>query len=130
MTNKIVRKNIILFYITAKNMNNFRKTLVNTIVLLWREETIYENWVAETQYQEEWEHKVRITSLSFKDLQFLEKTTDIQNQTLKMYWLLDSWIETKDKIKRNWQIFKVLSKYVAQNMNWPHHNKFYIQKIG
>lgn len=102
----------------------------NEILLKRKEETVYEDWISKRVYAEEVTIPCRVCNLNYRDLQLLQKTADIQNNTKKLFTEKDVEIWVKDLVIFENKEYKVVAEYNPQNKTEIHHKKFYIQMIA
>ena len=92
--------------------------------------TVYENWISRKTYTEECTPvKCRISSLSYKDLQLISDTDNIQKSVMKMYTNSNIDIDPKDIIVWDNKERTVIAHYTPQDKSKIHHNKFFIKKV-
>lgn len=92
--------------------------------------TTYENWISKKTYTEQCRPvKCRISSLSYKDLQLISDTDNVQRNVMKMYASSNVEIDPKDIIEWEWKEWTVIAHYKPQDKSKVHHNKFFIKKV-
>lgn len=103
----------------------------NTVYIRKRiETTVYEDWIAKKQYQnEDTPVSCRVSSLNYKDLQLLQGIDDVQVNVQKLYTLPDVEIKPTDYVIWKWESYQVIAQYQAQDKYWNHHNKYFIKLV-
>lgn len=92
--------------------------------------TSYVDWISKKTYVEQCRPvKCRISSLSYKDLQLISDTDNIQRNVMKMYTNSKEDIDPKDIIVWENKEWTVIAHYTPQDKNKIHHNKFFIKKV-
>ena len=104
---------------------------INEVIIRKREEeTSYENWISKKTYKEQdTPIKCRISSLSYKDLQLISDTDNVQRNVMKMYADVGIDINPKDIIIWNNQERTIIAHYQPQNSTRIHHNKYFIKAV-
>jgi len=104
---------------------------INEIIIKKRNAiTSYVNWISKKTYTEESKPiKCRISSLSYKDLQLISDTDNIQRNVMKMYTNANVEIDPKDIIQWDWKEWTVIAHYMPQDKSKIHHSKFFIKKV-
>lgn len=104
---------------------------INTAVIKKRSSTIsYTDWISKKTYTEqETPIKCRISHLSYKDLQLLSDTDDVQRKVMKLYANASVEIDEKDLITWNNKDWKVIAHYQPQDKTKIHHNKYFIKIV-
>lgn len=104
---------------------------INEVIIRKRqEETIYWDWISKKIYvNQDSPVKCRISSLSYKDLQLISDTDNIQRSVMKMYVNSNVDIDTKDIIIRDNKERTVIAHYKPQDKFKIHHNKYFIKKV-
>ena len=73
--------------------------------------------------------KCRISWLSYRDFQFLDKIKDVSIGIAKLYTLPEVELYKEDFIIINDRKYQLYSKYPVSWRNSTHHNQFYIKII-
>lgn len=102
---------------------------INEITLKKQGTTTYEDGISKKNYGEESTVKCRISSLSYKDLQLLSDTDNVQRNVMKMYVNASVDIDPKDEIVWNGEQWTVIAHYTPQDKTKIHHNKYFIKKV-
>ena len=95
-----------------------------------KEKTVYADWISKKEYVNiDNPVKCRISSLSYKDLQLISDTDNVQRNVMKMYtdWAIA--IEPKDLIVWNDKEWTIIAHYQPQDKTKIHHNKYFIKKV-
>ena len=103
----------------------------NTATIISRKETtVYEDGISKKQYEQiSTPIRCRISNLSYKDLQLIQDTDDVKVKIQKMFTSPNVDIKATDYILFCGQRYQVITKYVAQDANAPHHNKYFIKLV-
>lgn len=104
---------------------------INEVIIRKREEkTKYEDWISKKVYINlDYPIQCRISSLSYKDLQLLSDTDNVQRNVMKMYASSSINIDPKDLIVWNNKEWTVIAHYQPQDKTKIHHNKYFIKKV-
>lgn len=104
---------------------------INEVLIRNKEEkTSYENWISKKTYiNQDRPIRCRISSLSYKDLQLISDTDNIQRKVMKMYADVGIEINPKDLIIWNNKERTVIAHYQPQNSTKIHHNKYFIKMV-
>lgn len=104
---------------------------INEVIIKKRNEiTSYVNGISKKTYTEQSRPvKCRISSLSYKDLQLISDTDNIQRNVMKMYTSSNEEIDPKDIIVWENKEWTVIVHYKPQDKTKVHHNKFFIKKV-
>ena len=104
---------------------------INEVIIKKRNAiTSYVDWISKKTYTEQCKPvKCRISSLSYKDLQLISDTDNIQRNVMKMYTNSNIEIDPKDIIQREWKEWTVIAHYKPQDSMKVHHSKYFIKKV-
>ena len=102
---------------------------INEITVKRNETTVYEDGISKKTYAEEFTVKCRISNLSYKDLQLLSDTDNVQRNVMKMYTNAGVDIGVKDIIEWNDEKWTIIARYTPQDKTKIHHNKFFIKQV-
>ena len=104
---------------------------INEIIIKKRSAiTVYENWISRKTYNEQCRPvRCRISHLSYKDLQLISDTDNVQRNVMKLYTNSDIDIDPKDIIVWEDKEWTVIAEYRPQDKNRVHHNKYFIKKV-
>ena len=95
-----------------------------------QENTVYEDWISKKVYVlNDAEIRCRISSLSYKDLQLISDTDNVQRNVMKMY--TDVWVDIspKDIVIRDDKEWTVIAQYKPQDKTKIHHRKYFIKMV-
>lgn len=103
----------------------------NSATIISRKEiTIYEDGISKKQYEQiATPIKCRISNLNYKDLQLIGGIDDVKVKIQKLFTLPSVNIKPTDYIVFCEQRYQVITKYVAQDADSPHHNKYFIKLV-
>lgn len=95
-----------------------------------KEVTVYEDGISKKQYEQISKPiKCRISNLNYKDLQLINGIDDVKVKVQKMFTDPNITIKPTDYIVFCGQRYQVITMYVAQDADAPHHNKYFIKLV-
>jgi hypothetical protein len=103
--------------------------LCDTATVVKRDGTEYVNGLSQPKYIQLSTSRCRLSSLNWKDFQFLDKIKESSIGTAKLHTLADSPITIGDRVEINGKKYEVFQSYEAKNANTVHHKRFYIKII-
>lgn len=107
----------------------FADFLCDTVSILWKATAVYEDGLSLSKYEDPVEEMGRISSLNYKDLQFLDKVEGVAIGVAKLHMLPDTTLQLKDQVEIEGKKYQVFSEYAVKGRKTVHHKKFYIKIV-
>ncbi|MDR3169770.1 MAG: hypothetical protein LBU27_08805 [Candidatus Peribacteria bacterium] len=103
--------------------------LCDSAKVINRNGTEYVNGLSQPKYEEKSITQCRVSSLNWKDFQFLDKIKETSIGVAKLHTLTSSDIKIGDRVEINGKHYEVFQSYEVKGQETIHHKKFYIKII-